>query len=63
MEKAFSPGGAMGVMKLPAPLGGSFVSVGARVITGGNECNAGAADHLGYFFLVHGTDHRLTLLY
>jgi hypothetical protein len=53
MSSDFEPGGAQGVTKLPAPQGGTFVSVGARVITGGNLCNAGALDRQGYFFSVH----------
>ena len=40
-------------MKLPTPVGGTFVSVGVRVMTGGNICNAGKEDTKGYFFLVH----------
>jgi hypothetical protein len=53
MTKAFRPGGALGATTLPAPVGGSFVSVGARVVTGGNLCNAGKKDTRGYFFSVH----------
>lgn len=53
MQREFEPGGALGVTKLPAPQGGTFVAVGARVITGGNICNAGALDRQGYFFSVH----------
>jgi hypothetical protein len=44
------PGGSM---KLPTPMGGTFVSVGARVMTAGNICGAGKAMTNGYFFLVH----------
>ena len=40
-------------MLLPAPMGGTFVSLGVRALTGGNICNAGKADTKGYFFLVH----------
>jgi hypothetical protein len=53
MASAFRPGGALGVTTLPAPVGGSFVSVGARVVSGGNVCNAGKLDRRGYFFTVH----------
>ena len=51
--KRFRPGGALGATTLPTPVGGTFVSVGARVVTGGNLCNAGKNDTRGYFFLVH----------
>lgn len=41
-------------------MGGTFVAVGARVVTGGNICNAGRADVRGYFFLVH-ANHTYTI--
>jgi hypothetical protein len=38
--------------KLPNPIGGTFISVGLRVMVGGNICNAGKTD-TGYWLLVH----------
>eukprot|EP00045_Choanoeca_perplexa_P014996 m.180703 g.180703 ORF g.180703 m.180703 type:complete len:801 (-) comp16862_c0_seq2:20-2422(-) len=38
--------------KKPNPIGGTFISVGLRVMVGGNICNAGKVD-TGYWLLVH----------
>eukprot|EP01079_Euglenida_sp_SAG-EU17-18_P008461 gene8462-1513_t len=39
--------------KLPAPVGGTFLSVGVRTMVAGNICGAGRNDTRGYFLLVH----------